>query len=197
MGAVDSWKSVRQIWSMNSDRRLEMIAALGALGPHQSLGEAAQVFDRFVGTWDVDCVFHAADGAKTEFVGEWIFGWILDGRMMQDVLSGHPRGMPLPSPENRRCGTSVRFYDAKTGQWNVVWFGSRNGYLLSLRGGAVGDRIVLLGDDFDGARLRWSFNDIQPDSFLWRGETSADGGKTWRIEQEMRLNRRSPATVST
>jgi hypothetical protein len=49
-----------------------------------------------------------------------------------------------------------------------------------------------LGDDVDGSKLRWSFNHIKVGSFLWRGETSADGGKTWRIEQEMRLNRRSP-----
>jgi hypothetical protein len=174
-----------------------MIAMLGALGPHYSLGEQARVFDQFVGTWNTDCVFYAASGDRTEFVGEWVFGWILDGRMMQDVLSGYPKGMPSPSPEDRRCGRSLRFYDAKTGLWNVVWFGSRNGFLLTLKGGAVGDRIELEGEDLDGEQLRSSFNDIRVASFLWRGETSADGGKTWRIEQEMWLNRRSPTTDSS
>ena len=175
---------------MKNDPRLEMIAALGALSPHPSLGGNARVFDQFVGTWDVDCRFHAEDGTKTEFVGEWIFGWILDGRMMQDVLSGIPKALTSPTPEDRRCGTSLRFFDVKAGEWNVIWFGSRNGYLIRVRGGAVGDRIVLHGDDVDGARLRWSFNDIQADSFLWRGEKSKDGGKAWRVEQEMFLKRR-------
>jgi hypothetical protein len=53
-----------------------------------------------------------------------------------------------------------------------------------------------LGDEarvFDGeTRVRWSFNDIRKDSFLWRGEISADAGKTWQLEQEMRVKRRNP-----
>jgi len=178
---------------MNADVRLKMIMAPGALAPHPSLGEAASVFDRFVGTWDCHCVFYGVDGAKTEFTGEWIFGWVLDGRIMQDVLSGHPKD-ESPSPENRRCGTSLRFYDAKAGQWNVVWFGTHNGFVVMVRGGAVEDRIVLEGVDTDGSRIRWSFNDIQAASFLWRGETSSDGGQTWRVEQEMFLKRRSGST---
>jgi hypothetical protein len=181
---------------MQPDPRLEMIAALAAREPHPSLGGHARLFDRFVGTWDVDCVFYAVDGTETRFTGEWIFGWILDGRIMQDVLSGYPKGKPSPSLEDRRCGTSLRFFDPKAQQWNVVWFGSRNGFLLMLKGGAVGDRIVLHGDDVDGARLRWSFNDIQDSSFLWRGETSSDGGKTWRVEQEMFLKRRSSVPIA-
>jgi len=61
-----------------------------------------------------------------------------------------------------------------------------------LKGGAVGDRIVLEGVDRDGSPFRWSFNDIRRDSFVWRGEISSDGGKTWRLEQEMRLKRVDP-----
>jgi hypothetical protein len=180
--------------AMNSDPRFEMIAALGAASPHPSLGDNAKLFDRFVGTWDVDCVFHAADGNETRFAGEWIFGWILDGRVMQDVLSGYPKGRSSPSPEDRRCGTSLRFYDAKTQQWNVTWLGSSNGFLLTLKGGGGGDRIVLQGDDVDGSLLRWSFNDILTNSFVWRGETSSDRGKSWRLEQEMFLTRRAGTT---
>jgi hypothetical protein len=45
--------------------------------------------------------------------------------------------------------------------------------------------------------LRWSFNDIHADSSLWRGEISADGGRTWRVEQEMRLKRQNPIPVLT
>ena len=129
-------------------------------------------------------------------MGEWVFGWILDGRIMQDVLSGHPKEAS-PSPENRRCGTSLRFYDPKAGQWNVCWFGTHNAFVVLVKGGAVGDRIVLQGVDSDGSQMRWSFNNIQAGSFLWRGETSNDRGQTWRVEQEMFLQRRTVGTKTT
>ena len=62
-------------------------------------------------------------------------------------------------------------------------------------GGALavpeGDRIVLRGVDSDGSPIRWSFNDIKPDSFVWRGEKSRDGGKTWKLEEEHHMKRRA------
>ena len=182
---------------MKTDSRLDLVNALGALQPHPALGEAARVFDRFVGTWDCHCVFYDADGKKTEFMGEWIFGWILDGRLMQDVLRGHPKEQTAPTPDDLRCGTSLRFYDPKAAKWNVCWFGSKNGFVLIVKGGAVGDRIVLEGDDSDGGLMRWSFNDIKAGSFLWRGEKSNDRGKTWRVEQEMLLHRRNGITKAS
>jgi hypothetical protein len=35
-----------------TDARLDMVAALQAMGPHPSLGDQAKVFGRLVGTWD-------------------------------------------------------------------------------------------------------------------------------------------------
>ncbi len=177
----------------SNDPGSEMIKALPAPGPHPSLESQARLFDRFVGTWDFDCTLWAADGSVTRFPGEWIFGWVLDGRAMQDVWIGHLKSR---RPGERGVGTSVRFYDAQAGLWRVVWVAPRSGNVLTLKGGAQGERIVLEGPDRDGSALRWSFNEIQADSFLWRGETSADGGQTWRVEQEMRLRRREAVTVS-
>jgi hypothetical protein len=171
--------------------RNAMVSALQATGPHASLAAQAQLFDRFVGSWDLDCVFYGADGKVTRFSGQWIFGWALDGYILQDVLI-ESRGQ-----ERRSMGSTIRFYDARSEQWRVVWIPPSSGNVIALKGGAVGDRIVLEGLDVDGAKLRWSFNDIQADSFLWRGETSADGGRTWRVEQEMRLKRLNPIPVLT
>ena len=47
-----------------------------------------------------------------------------------------------------------------------------------VNGGEENGRIVLSGRDEDGAILRWSFNDIKADSFVWRGEISKDESKT-------------------
>jgi len=161
----------------------EMIRELAAGGAHASLGAQAQIFDRFVGAWDLDCDFYGEGGKTTHFRGSWVFGWVLDGRVMQDVL--------IDGDAQSRRGTTVRFYDAKLKEWRIVWIPPLSGNVITLKGGAVGDRIVLLGRDVNGSMLRWSFNDIQADSFLWRGESSSDEGKTWRTEQVMRLKRRS------
>ena len=161
----------------------EMIRELASQGAHASLGAQAQTFDRFVGAWDLDCDLYSEEGKSTNFRGSWIFGWVLDGRIMQDVL--------IEGDAQSRRGTTVRFYNAKSKEWRIVWIPPLSGNVIMLKGGVVGDRIVLLGRDVNGSMLRWSFNDIQEDSFLWRGETSSDEGKTWRTEQVMRLKRRS------
>jgi hypothetical protein len=63
-----------------------------------------------------------------------------------------------------------------------------------MKGGLVGDRIVLLGKDDEGNSLRWSFNEIKPDTFTWRGEISRDSGKTWFLQEEHHMRRRSIAS---
>lgn len=178
---------------MDSRARTDMIEALQAQGPHASLGEAAEVFGQLVGTWDLTCERYAADGTHTSSQGAWHFGWIVDGRMLQDVIYFFPEGRSA----ERVGGTTLRFYDTQTKQWRVTFFAPARNAVISLVGGAVGDRIVLLGTDVDGASLRWSFNDIKPDSLRWKGEISSDGGKTWRVEQEMRLTRRTRRTGPT
>lgn len=61
---------------------------------------------------------------------------------------------------------------------------------VRMEGGAEGDRIVLRGRDDRGDSLRWSLNDITPNSFTWRGETSHDVGKTWHMDEEHHMTRR-------
>ena len=39
-----------------------------------------------------------------------------------------------------------------------------------LEGVREGDRVVLHGEE-DGHPIRWTFNEIRQNSFLWRGET--------------------------
>jgi hypothetical protein len=167
-----------------SDPRTDMIRTLRSSAPSPSLGAQAQVFDRFVGTWDLDCVLYGPKGEVTKFKGQWIFGWALDGKLEQDVI--------LTGSERVARGTTLRFYDARSGKWRIVWIPPGSGNVAMLKGGTVGDRIVLEGVDRDGSPFRWSFNEIRRDSFLWRGEISSDGGKTWRLEQEMRLKRVDP-----
>ena len=170
-----------------SDPRRDMIKGLGASSPHPSLGEEARVFDRLVGTWDCDYGFFLEDGSVRHKKGELLLGWILDGRAVQDIFVTYP----ADGEKDRRIGTTVRFFDTALKQWRVVFVAPQGNYLVNVQGGLEGDRIVLRGIDIDGAPIRWSFNDIKPGSFLWRGEKSHDGGKTWKVEEEHHMKRRA------
>src|SRR5262245_503481 len=165
----------------------DMLTALSASGPRASTDAQARIFDPIIGDWDFDCTIYPDKGDSYDFAGEWKFDWILDGAAIQDVWIGYKEGR---APGQRHMGTTLRFYDPKIDQWQVMFIVPISGKIIQLKGGAQGDRIVLDGIDVTGAALRWSFNDIKPDSFLWRGETSYDGGKSWRTEQIMKLRRK-------
>ena len=169
-----------------ADPRRDMIMALSAPGPHPSLGDEARAFDRLVGTWECDYSFHSEDGTISRASGELRFGWIIDGRALQDIWITYPKG----PKEERLIGTSLRFFDAKTRRWRVVFVLPALGLLTTVEGRAEGDRIVLEGQADDGSQRRWSFNDIRPNSFVWRGEKSRDGGKTWKLREEHHMTRR-------
>lgn len=171
-----------------NDPRRDMIKVLEASGPHPSLGEQAHVFDRLVGSWDCDYGFHRDDGTVRHSKGELLVGWILDGRAVQDLFITYPAN----GENERRIGTTIRFFDTALKQWRIIFISPQFNYVVTVQGGLEGDRIVLRGtDSTDGAPIRWSFNDIAPDSFVWRGEKSHDEGKTWKLEEEHHMKRRA------
>jgi hypothetical protein len=165
----------------------DLFSALPARGPHPSLGHHADLFGRFVGTWNADYSFISQDGSVRHSRGEVLFGWILDGYALQDIFLSYPKP---GSTDERKMVTGVRFVDPKTDKWTLMFAAPSFGAAVRMEGGAEGDRIVLRGRDEKGNLLRWSFNDIRSDSFVWRGETSYDGGKTWRLEEEHHMTRR-------
>ncbi len=72
----------------------------------------------------------------------------------------------------------------------MEWLAPRWNSYCSLIGRRDGDRIMQYGRERDGRPIRWSFNDITADTFVWRGEISDDNGATFRLEQEMHGRRR-------
>jgi len=176
-----------------TDPRLDMVTALQATGPHPSQGDQAKVFGRFVGTWDGDYNEFSKDGKTTRSSGEWIFGWVMDGRAIQDLFIIHPS----EARKERYIGTTLRYFDPKSQNWSVTFIDPEYGAIETLTGGAAGDdRIVLLSKDVDGKERRWSFNDVRPDSWVFRDEASSDGGKTWRLREEDHMKRRGAAPAA-
>jgi len=58
---------------------------LHADGPNPEHATALQLYGRFVGNWDAEITAHGPDGTKHTAPGEIHFGWVLEGRAVQDV----------------------------------------------------------------------------------------------------------------
>jgi hypothetical protein len=170
----------------DSFQREAMIRALGSEDPNPSLGEEAQTFDRLVGAWDAYFTFYRDDGTVSHQRGELFFGWIMDGRAVQDLWILYPSG----DRKERTIGTTIRFFDTALKQWRVVFVNPQFDYMVTMQGGREGDRIVLRGVDPDGLPMRWTFSELTPTSFHWQGEKSHDGGKSWKLEEDHRMTRR-------
>ena len=180
--------------SVDPSPELSAIAALGADGPDPLYRERLSLFGQFVGEWLLDVTFYSADGtAVSNFKADWMFSWILRGRGIQDVLLIPPREERDANPDATvKCGTTLRYYDPELDVWRVVWVGAHSNTYIPLIGRKTDDGILLEGPDTDGSPLRWMFSEITPDSFLWTGHTSKDGGRSWYLEQRMTAARRSP-----
>ncbi|HEY3143166.1 MAG TPA: DUF1579 family protein [Acidimicrobiales bacterium] len=161
-------------------------AALAAEGPHPEHRVELMTFGQFVGSWAMDVrLFDQAGQLTTHTPATWTFAWVLDGRAIQDVLVfGAPDG---GTPTGR--GSTLRYFDPRADLWHVYWLGSATGTIVRLHGSPSADDIVLEGDDVDGSPLRWMFRDVTADRFHWTGHASDDGGRSWRLEQEMDARR--------
>jgi hypothetical protein len=167
--------------------REAMINVLRSADANPSVGDEAKTFDRLVGTWDADFSFHRADGSVSHKKGELLFGWVMDGHAIQDLWIGYP----TEGQKERTIGTTIRFFDTALKQWRVVFVNPQFNYVVTAQGGREGDRIVLRGRDTDGLPIRWTFSEMTQDSFHWQGEKSHDDGKTWKVEEDHHMKRRS------
>ena len=170
-----------------------MIELLDADGPDEERADGLSLFGRFVGSWDIEATYWDHDGNVTaEVGGEWHFGWVLQGRAIQDVLISPPleeqrlAGAPL-----REFGSSFRLYDPKTDTWRVTWFAPVSGTIVDLTARPDGEGIVLEGTEPNGMLDRWVFSQITPDTFMWTGYESDDQGNTWPMIERMLVTRRS------
>ena len=177
-----------------TDPRFAMITALQATGPHPSLGDHARVLGRLVGTWDVQYMDIGKDGKAMHRSGELLVGWVMDGRAIEDLWIVYPSG----AGEDREVYADVRYFDPKSGTWPAIFIDLQIASVATFTGGAVGDeRIVLDSQDLvAGQTRRWSFNDIRPDSLVFRDDASRDGGKTWTLKSEYHMKRRGAAPAA-
>lgn len=161
------------------------IRGLLAEVPDPDLKEKLQLFGRFIGDWDLDVWMIPYGGSRIECKAEVHFGWILRGKAIQDVWIFHnPR---------KTIGTTVRFYDPKIDAWRCVWANPVSGIMETLIARERVKDIILEGTSQEGYPQRWTYSDITPTSFTWRGYESRDG-KPWQLQEEMKAVRKSPTS---
>ena len=132
-----------------------------------------------IGSWEMDAVTFGEDGTQNKGRGEIHFDWVLEDRAIQDVWI-------LPGIF---YGTTLRIFDPGLDAWHILWSDPLKQVYTRQIGRRRGNDIVQEGSDDTGARVRWSFTEITPDSFRWLGERSADGGPTFRLLVEFLARR--------
>jgi hypothetical protein len=157
-------------------------SALHSDRPSSDRADKMGLYGWLIGDWKMDCTLHKDDGTTHKGQGEIHFGWVLEGRAIQDVWI-------LPGVF---YGTTLRVYDPALDAWHILWNDPLRQYYTRQIGRAAGRDIVQLGRNDAGDGMRWSFTDIIPNSFRWLGERSQDAGATWQLQAEF-LARRAVA----
>ena len=166
-------------------------AVLAAPGRAASIPEEHDLYGWLVGSWELD-VLHwwGTNVTGKGMKGEVHFGWVLEGRALQDVWMA-PRlkdRRPGLDPAQDMYGTTLRIWEPALQAWRILWFNPVNGHRTEQIGRRAGRDIVQIGSR-EGALTRWRFTEITPDSFHWTGEALLPDGQTWRIEGEFKARR--------
>ena len=169
-------------------------AALLSSEPNAEVPAGDQIFAPCIGSWDLVVRWHDAAGQVTrEEQGEWYFSWVLEGRGIQDVWIVPPRAA-RKSSTTYEYGTSIRFYDPKTGGWQSIWVGPEHQVVRTFAARRIDNHVVLETPAEAVPRMRWSFSEISADAFRWTNEIHEDG--LWRVQQTFEARRRTSAALA-
>ncbi|MPY92922.1 MAG: hypothetical protein GEV08_07600 [Acidimicrobiia bacterium] len=166
------------------------LEALRSEGPAPDRARNLELYAWLVGSWDLDVVGVDRSGAERRRAGEWHFGWVLEGRAIQDVWIVPSRGQRDGDAvaNDHYYGTTLRVYDPRIDAWHIQYTDPVSQTYLVQTGRSQGQDIVQTGHNSDGA-WRWSFREITPTSYFWQGERSVDAGATWETHLEFRARR--------
>jgi hypothetical protein len=172
--------------------RQNFTALLAAPGRSPDVPESADVYGWLVGSWQLEVIHYAGmDVSAQQIGGEAHFGWVLEGRAIQDVwimprCSQRHRGL---GKMNNMYGGTLRIWNPAIQAWDIRWINPVSGHQESQIGRRIGNERVQLGARVDGTPTRWRFAEIMPDSFHWIGEALEPDGKSWKLEGEFRAKR--------
>ena len=110
--------------------------ALHSERPADDRARDLELYGWLIGDWLMDATVHKDDGTTFKGPGEIHFGWVLQGRAIQDVWI-------LPGVF---YGTTLRIYDPGLGAWHILWSDPLRQVYTRQLGRAQGNDIVQIGN---------------------------------------------------
>lgn len=163
----------------------------------QSLPEAHATMNRFewfIGNWDIESRVRKS-AESDDWLEETLYAehtYELNHHIIFEHFFG-------PVGEQPYEAWSIRKYNSQADRWQQKWFDTSAPYVLNWSGTFneagefIGYNERYLNAEFEivgETATREIFYNIQADSFDWRYETTADGGKTWIITWTLKYTRR-------
>jgi hypothetical protein len=173
---------------MNRDPFLE---TLRADGPAPDRAAHMMLYGQFVGSWDGTLKYVDLEGVRRETTAEVHFGWVLEGRAIQDVWIAPSRQARKEGERLLMHGSTFRVYDPQQDLWHITWIDPVKQVVNRMTGRKVGNDIVQEYRMEDGKRCQWMFTEITPDSFHWINRESSDNDAHWKVRGEFFLRRRA------
>lgn len=179
---------------MNSLAELQstpFLEALSHAGRAPEISEADDLYGWLVGSWELDIVNYWGDLSSLNLKAEAHFGWVLEGRAVQDVwiIPRPGQRSAMPNQNIFSYGTTLRVWDSQLRAWRVTWINPVTRTHVELIGRRSGNDIVQVGTNPEGTPIRWTFSQITPNSFHWTGETLQPDGETWLLQGDFRAKR--------
>jgi hypothetical protein len=178
---------------VQAEEQADFLTVLAAPGRSPEIPDSMDVYGWLVGSWDMEVLrYRGIDVAARGLRGEIHFGWVLEGRAIQDVWI-MPRCSDRTGNEEKTqnmYGTTFRMWDPAIQAWRISWKNPAAGHYEEQIGRRIGPDIVQIGTRANGTPTRWTFTEITPDSFRWLGDALEPDGATWKLEAEFRARRR-------
>jgi hypothetical protein len=139
-------------------------------------------FSFIIGKWDGKGKTKLEDGKFAEYDVTWIGRYILDGTAIADELHATtPDGKPY-------LGISLRQYDARRKTWIIEYLNVNGSFLrrqVNSKSGSVqvSGRNVTVTSESPGVVVREHYLVENDDAFVYRMDSSNDGGKSWNEGQ--------------
>lgn len=180
--------------TIQSEEQTSLQNVLSSSTRSPEIPDADDAYGWLVGSWELEVLRYAGvDVSERKIKGEVHFGWVLEGRAVQDVWIMPERSARTTRMEkaNNMYGTTLRVWDASVQGWRITWINPVTGHREEQIGRWSGKDVVQVGARANGTPTRWTYTEIRPDSFHWLGEALQPDGKTWKLEGEFRARRRS------
>ncbi len=178
--------------AIEAGEKVDFHAVLAARGRSPEIPESEDAYGWLIGSWELDVLHYwRVDVAARRIKGEAHFGWVLEGRAVQDVWI-MPRRSERTTDLDKTMnmyGTTLGMWDPSIQAWRIIWINPVGNHRDQQIGQRSGRDVLQIGARSDATLTRWRFTEITPDSFHWLGEALQPDGKTWKLEGEFRAKR--------